>query len=144
MNRRWSRMLWWTGVLAMAAIIFGFSAQTAEESSAISDRVAAIWLPFFSGEELIFIIRKLGHLSEYLIFGVLLYGLMGSYERKHAGFLAWLAGTGYAITDELHQLFSDGRSAELRDVLIDSTGVFLGVMAAMLAVQLYRKRKKDK
>lgn len=42
--------------------------------------------------------------------------------------LPWAIGTIYAISDEVHQLFVEGRSCELRDMLIDSAGVIAGVL----------------
>lgn len=40
--------------------------------------------------------------------------------------MAILFGMLYAVSDELHQWFVEGRSCELRDVGIDTTGVILG------------------
>lgn len=34
----------------------------------------------------------------------------------------------YALTDELHQRFVPGRSGELRDVFIDTSGAFTGLV----------------
>ena len=34
----------------------------------------------------------------------------------------------YACSDEIHQLFVSGRSGEILDVLIDTTGGFVGTM----------------
>ena len=39
-------------------------------------------------------------------------------------------GMMYAASDELHQKFVDGRSAEIRDVCIDTLGVVFGVIIA--------------
>jgi VanZ family protein len=36
---------------------------------------------------------------------------------------------GYAVTDELHQLFVAGRSAELYDLLADAAGAVVGTAA---------------
>ena len=33
----------------------------------------------------------------------------------------------YAAIDEIHQLFVPGRSGEIKDVLIDSCGSFIGI-----------------
>ena len=47
---------------------------------------------------------------------------------------AWLAGTLYAMTDEIHQSFVPGRSCELRDMGIDSCGVLAGVLVVSLVI----------
>ena len=51
-------------------------------------------------------------------------------------FSAWGIGTFYAVTDEIHQLFSPGRSCEFRDMCIDCAGVLTGI----LLIILLRKR----
>ena len=43
---------------------------------------------------------------------------------------AWAAGTLYAVTDEIHQLFVPGRACAPLDMLIDSAGVAAGVIIA--------------
>jgi len=47
----------------------------------------------------------------------------------------------YAITDEFHQYFVPGRSAEIRDVLIDSSGAFIGILLTIGIIQIKRKLK---
>lgn len=48
----------------------------------------------------------------------------------------------YAITDEIHQHFVPGRSCELRDVLIDTTGALLGIFISYLIMRIFRREKK--
>ena len=76
---------------------------------------------------------------EYALLGFLVRLLGESYAWRGRGWIAWGGGTLYAVTDELHQLFSDGRSAQAADVLLDSAGVLSGVLAAMLALFLARR-----
>ena len=45
---------------------------------------------------------------------------------------AWVVGTLYAASDEIHQLFVPGRSGQLRDVLLDSAGVAAGILLAWM------------
>ena len=40
--------------------------------------------------------------------------------------LAILGGAAFAVTDEFHQFFSDGRGPMLQDVLLDTCGVTAG------------------
>ena len=60
--------------------------------------------------------------------------------------VAWLSGTGYAATDELHQWFVAARSAMWQDVCLDSAGVLAGTLTAAAALALWifiaRKRRK--
>ena len=45
---------------------------------------------------------------------------------------AWMVATGYGATDEWHQMFTPGRTAELRDLANDAIGAFaaLGLVGA--------------
>lgn len=64
-------------------------------------------------------------------------------ETKKKITLTMLVGVTYACTDEFHQLFVQGRSAELRDVCIDGCGVLLGIMITLIIIKIY-KIKGDK
>ena len=55
--------------------------------------------------------------------------------------LYWLIGSFYAASDELHQLFVPGRSGEIKDVLLDSLGVLLGVLLLGLLWKARGKRR---
>lgn len=68
------------------------------------------------------VLRKLGHLTEFAILGVLLYRALSRAPAAIA--LAAL----YAVTDELHQAFVSGRNAAARDWLIDTAGAVTGVI----------------
>ncbi|MBP1587980.1 MAG: VanZ family protein, partial [Clostridia bacterium] len=53
-------------------------------------------------------------------------------------------GAFYAVTDEFHQLFVEGRGGTTEDVLIDSAGVLFGVLVVLLAVWLVARGKERK
>ena len=144
----------WILVLAVMLIIFGFSAQVAEDSSEISEGfIATIYriylkitgVPCSTGEfeasvqAMQNVVRKLAHFTLYSILGFL---FSNAYMRT--GFvkffpLAVLSSALYAVTDEFHQLFVDGRSGELRDILIDSCGAFTGAFIFTIITFLWRK-----
>lgn len=42
----------------------------------------------------------------------------------------------YAVSDEFHQLFVDGRSCEFRDVMIDSAGALIGILIYLLIFRI--------
>ena len=48
----------------------------------------------------------------------------------------------YAITDEFHQYFIPGRSAEIRDVLIDSSGALTGILFVIIVLAIIKIIKK--
>ena len=68
-------------------------------------------------------LRKLAHLTEYAILGAL---LVRALARPG---LAVLLGGLYAVSDEVHQHFVRGRHAAWYDVLLDTVGVTVGVLA---------------
>ena len=47
----------------------------------------------------------------------------------------------YACTDELHQIFVPGRSAQFRDILIDTLGASFGATIIYLIIKLFAKIK---
>ena len=131
--------------IVMMCLIFNFSNQTADNSSALSYQVGIEVLTVTNDvldrgwtEEHIselsdlyqFYIRKLAHFTEYLIlaitvaFPLYVYGLRGFPLVIIAGMIC----VGYACLDEYHQSFVAGRTPQKRDVLIDSCGVLVGII----------------
>jgi VanZ family protein len=104
----------WTCVFLWMVVIFAFSAQ------AHSGEITAEYLGDYN-----FSVRKCAHMCEYAFLFFLarrallltpprLYGTSGLWPLALCFF--------YAMTDEFHQLFVPGRSAQFNDVLIDTTG----------------------
>lgn len=75
-----------------------------------------------------FFVRNLAHFVEFFALGF----VMNLILRNPS--IALFAGLAVAVIDEYIQLFSPGRTAELKDVLID----FIGVLVAVCLIQ---KRK---
>lgn len=80
-------------------------------------------------ELLTFITRKAAHTIAYLILGTLIYNVLKEYNisTKRAILLSIILAATYACSDEFHQLFVQGRSPEITDVLIDTTASTLGI-----------------
>lgn len=79
-------------------------------------------------------VRKLAHLTEYFILGVLMFLTLNSYNIKIIYIVILLCFL-YAVSDEIHQLFVIGRDGNIIDVLIDTLGSTLGVF-------LVKRKKK--
>ena len=47
-------------------------------------------------------------------------------------------GGGYAVTDELHQFFVPGRSAQVLDVGIDTAGVIIGIIIYLALIKILK------
>ena len=91
-------------------------------------------------------IRKLAHATEYAVLGFLLTGSYADRSKKRllqAG-VPIILGALYAVSDELHQLFVPGRSCELTDMLIDSSGVVAGTLAGLFLFMYWKGRKERK
>jgi VanZ family protein len=67
------------------------------------------------------VLRKLAHVTEYAILGVLIFRA----SRNSAASL--LLASAYAVTDELHQTLVTGRHGSPLDWLVDTAGVVVGV-----------------
>lgn len=144
--------------LFIMVFIFSQSALPANLSSQESGRIVNWIMGILDGfcpvnrETLVFVVRKGAHFTEYLILGCALLPAVKEWMSAQDGadicaessrrvvFLAWIIGTLYAVTDELHQAFVPGRSCELRDMAIDSCGVLVGVLIATLVSRLNRRR----
>ena len=153
MSRVWVRILLWGLVLATAGVIFCFSAQNGTASSQLSggitEKVVEVVEPDYDSlpepeqqtlfDAVQFAVRKSAHFSEYALLGFLLRLLCASYALRRGGLVAWLCGTGYAATDELHQWFVAARSAMWQDVCLDSVGVFAGAFLATGILVIYAR-----
>lgn len=153
------RMILIIFLIGIFTTIFGFSNQNSEVSGGISKKVTEYIVKFFPSIEknseikkqeimnrLEKIIRKIAHFSIYTLVGLLLMGLMKTYritEIDQVG-LSMIIGIIYASTDEIHQAFIPGRSAQLTDVMLDSIGVLTGVFIVMLLLEIIRRIKKNR
>ena len=113
------------------------------------DRPARVWIPAVAWALLIFVLSsipgaafpaskllsydKLVHAAVYAVLGALFFVAMPRRWSQKTSVLVLLSGgmaTVYGFTDELHQMFVPGRFADLRDVLADCIGGFVGALAA--------------
>ena len=63
---------------------------------------------------------------------------------KYKFSISILVGLIYAITDEIHQSFIPGRTASIRDVCIDTCGVFLGIIIVLIIISVYKALTEKK
>ena len=145
-------------IIFITTVIFSFSNQDAQESSGISGLVAEKLIevqPKYKNitkeekAELIEMyqtpVRKFAHFSIYTLLGMSIAGLMCTYEinnRKRAT-ITIIAGALYAMSDEFHQTFIDGRLGQITDVLLDTFGIIVGVIL-VLGLGILLKNSKDK
>ncbi|HCL00942.1 MAG TPA: VanZ family protein [Lachnoclostridium phytofermentans] len=147
-------------MLLMMLAIFLFSAKTATESDGSSLPIAKALLDIYQrgfgemGKDSYdvslrvanVLTRKVAHVTEYGILSILVsfYIWVRGHRGKQFFFLTILISVGYAITDEIHQLFVAGRSGRITDVLIDSIGCILGALFFLLIYHLIKNRSLKK
>jgi VanZ family protein len=124
-SRRWP---WLLPALGYAALIFYLSSQ-------------ANPLPFLPTS--FFTHDKLLHATEYAGFSaVLAWGLdrVSGLGLRGAAMVAGAAASAYGLTDELHQAFVPGRSADVFDWIADTTGALAGALLAFAVLRWWRSR----
>ena len=109
MNMRQLRLDLWLPPVVLMGVIFAFSAQPSLDS----------------GLGLIDLIgRKIIHFAEYALLCFLWWrAFAGRTTRTGALVAAAVLSVAYAITDEWHQTFIEGRHGTPVDVVIDSVGI---------------------
>ena len=92
-------------------------------------------------EKIEYPVRKAAHMTEYAILGLLSFAFYrGILKKEKRQFLAaLLTAAVYAATDEFHQYFIPGRSAEVMDVCIDTLGASIGLAILFFTLKVVRK-----
>lgn len=155
--------------ISWMAVIFFFSSQEADESSAQSNAVGMLLgrlvvsdfdeLPKKEREKFAdtwdYPIRKAAHMTEYVLLGFLVVEAMTdrfyTLEKekninKYRLYAAIAFGIAlmYAISDEIHQYFVPGRACMAMDVGIDSVGALIGVGIGLVHLQIKDTTRKEK
>lgn len=75
-----------------------------------------------------FIIRKWAHFGIYMVLGILSIGVFTYAFNFYKAFLiTFYCGSFFAFTDEIHQLFVEGRTGQISDFEIDVLGLVTGM-----------------
>lgn len=158
----WVRIVTTMLMLAVMIMIFAFSTETAEDSDktsgTVSLQIVRVLHPDYDQMEEVqrkglydtvqHVVRKCAHFTEYMALGFMirlcLESWFGHRIRKHRTLaqISMGAGAGYACTDEAHQLMIDGRSGQWTDVLVDSSGVLIGVTLGTVLIKSLNRKKK--
>ena len=141
-NRSWVRYILIAADILWVAFIFARSLKAADESTAESAWVLELVRIIIPSASMHFV-RKLAHFTEYFILGALLFATMQSFGAKKLAMVLAPAGClAAAVTDELLQTLSPGRSCQLSDMLLDTAGGICGMLICALAVYLVRKARR--
>lgn len=142
--------------LLIMYIIYSFSAQDGTSSSntsykvskqlvSIADRALDLELTGAQVsrciEKIHFYVRKLAHFTEYFLLAVSLAIPLYVYRVRGLWlvFIGLILCIGFASFDEFHQYFVKGRSASVRDVVVDSCGSFAGIIFVRIFGYIGRK-----
>lgn len=146
------------------AMIFSFSSQNADSSSSESLMVTRQFLCALRDvfhlswsqaelsryiEQSEFFVRKTAHFTEYALLGISWFLPVQAHAGKKLSLRACALislgiSAAYAASDEFHQSFIPGRSPQVRDVLIDSTGALTGILLVILALHLLQRWKRQR
>ena len=140
----------WLLVLIWMVVIFSFSNMDKEHSSSVSKGLISntVIASYEVGNKLGIVdkipsdkeinkivlkthvpVRKIAHFSEYLILSLLVINaLKNSGVKNKLLITAFLMCLIYSCSDELHQIFINGRAGKIIDIVIDSSGSIFGIL----------------
>ena len=153
MKRHLLRIFFILMLLATFVAIFNFSNQDGKTSSGVSKKVARKIIDIFPYTKNLSeatkvkmveksqpIIRKLAHFSIYTLVGISIMAFISTYNiillKKFI--ISLSVGLVYAISDEIHQSFVPGRGPSVKDVCIDTSGVFLGIIIVLVIISVFK------
>ncbi|OQB14397.1 MAG: VanZ like family protein [Firmicutes bacterium ADurb.Bin193] len=153
---KYIRIVLWTVTITIMTVIFLFSDQPAPQSDEISRGITVRIteaipyvqeLPEDEKETVVKnvnnTIRKAAHFMLYFLLGIVLILSIKYTFLNITAYKLWIISLivciVYAISDEIHQIFVDGRGAQIQDIIIDSLGAMLG-SALPLFLRTYIKK----
>lgn len=131
------------------AFIWGNSLVSRSDSHDLSVGVLG-FLPGFirdlfpNQEQLVHIVRKMAHFTEFACLGGLSCGLLAAARtvKLHPFFHVWAGGFFVAAIDETIQIFT-GRGSQLQDVWLDFAGFSAGLLAVLLVRAIVLRSKPE-
>ncbi len=129
-------------VVALMVIIFLLSAQDSKESTQTSGFVVDLLNRIFKNEIPHDLIRTAAHFSEYAVLAFFVNNALYAYQVRLIPLFATLISWGYAWTDEIHQIFVDGRAFQLFDLAVDLCGIILGTLLFTILIAIIKKLVK--
>lgn len=146
------KILLWLALIFVSVMIFNFSSADGYKSQNLTEKLTEKVIHIEKGEgseesnlfkKTHTFIRKLGHFLEFALLGVLALYLAKSYNLslKVCVVISLLYALIFAMGDEIHQLFVDGRDGRVTDVVIDFCGSLTSI--SIFYFKLKRKEKNN-
>jgi VanZ family protein len=131
------KILFVTLVIVWMSVIFYLSSQSGYESHQASKVVVNKVHSYVEVgldknidiEKLNFYFRKNAHFAEFAFLAFLVYFLLKSFKLRYKGFISFLICLIFAISDEVHQMYTPNRTPSVVDVYIDISGAILMLFA---------------
>lgn len=148
------KLILWILVVSCMGTIFFFSGQEAKDSDSSSIGFITVFVRLFDvcdvfseteiqefSQSLNGIVRTGAHFTIYAVLGFLLCLLFHEYNfsRSKAIIFAVISSFLYACSDEFHQSFVPGRSAQISDIAVDTSGALCGAVLALFILILIKK-----
>lgn len=142
--------------IAIMIVIFMFSSEDAEKSTKTSTEVVEVVAnvvvkdykekPAAEKKSIIDslqnTVRKSAHFTIYLLLGaswLIALKINSNFKNWILCIISQIASSVYAISDEIHQGFVDGRGPGVLDVLLDSFGALIGILITLLVIFIISK-----
>lgn len=139
---------YWIPVIIIMLIIFYYSKDGSTASDYKSNGIADLIIKVFNLKNidpfyLNVLIRKLAHFSIYFILGFFVINAL--YKTTNLNYfnifvLALIICFLYSCSDEIHQLLVPGRSGEIRDVILDTSGSSIMILMYYFYLKLFVKK----
>ena len=133
-------------ILLLIVFIWGHSMMPADMSASESGAVGGFLAPLlelFVGKGAVtdHLVRKLAHFAEFSALGALSMALAAVRDKTDLENIVniGLRGLAAAVIDEAIQLFVDGRSGEVQDILLDMGGIVFGIICVAVLSLLLKK-----
>ncbi len=128
-------------LIAVMGTIFYLSSQDSTDSAQVSGSLV-YWL-----HEILKIdlpdgmVRTIAHCCEFAALGFLMLNCARSFNAQFSPIKSVTLSFGYAVTDEIHQLFVPGRAFQLTDLCVDLAGIIFGtILFCLIAKQINKKQ----
>ncbi len=129
-------------MIAVMVTIFILSAQNSKDSAETSGSLIALFEKLFEMGITQDTIRTAAHFCEYAGLGFSVINFLYAFRNAVSPLLTVIIAWGYALTDEIHQIFVPGRAFQLIDLTVNFFGILLGIGVFVLFILILEIRKE--
>lgn len=151
-NKKFILIFSWISVISWFLLIYHFSAQPAINSNNFSIGISESIIENVEkvSPNKVLDINKLNHLirknAHFFIYLVLAFLVLNAFKLSRIlgdkkFIIAFCICFSYAVIDEFHQLYVEGRVGQAKDVYIDSVGIILGLSLNEILVRIINSYK---